>query len=208
MKLAIISDTHSYHRRINVPDADVMISCGDFSWRGELDILEDFAQWMGEHPHKKKIVVLGNHDTFENRNQDLPKLVFEKHGVILLHNSGIEVDGLLFYGSPNTPRFGNWAWMSPRHEMGLVWSRIPNHVDVLITHGPPMNILDANPSGFHCGCEKLAERVKDLPQLKVHCFGHIHDSYGILEQNGVKFVNAASCDEHYDPVNEPIVIEV
>lgn len=208
MKICIISDTHSYHRKIEVPDADVLIHCGDHGWRGELDILEDFAHWMGDYPHKHKICILGNHDTFEIRHQDLPKLSFEKNGIKLLHNEGIEIDGLLFWGSPFTPRFGSWAWMRGRHEMAKIWERIPDQTNVLITHGPPYGKLDKTAHGNNAGCQDLWHRIKQLNDLKLHCFGHIHEGAGQLEVQGVKYVNAASCDVNYDPINKPIVIEL
>jgi Icc-related predicted phosphoesterase len=39
--------------------------------------------------------------------------------------------------------------------------------------------------------------------LKAHLFGHIHDSSGELEKDGVKYINAAMCDEGYN-VSNPI----
>lgn len=50
-------------------------------------------------------------------------------------------------------------------------------VDVMMTHGPPMGILDETNTREHVGCEHLlraARRCK--PQL--HCFGHIHEGWG------------------------------
>ena len=67
LKIAAISDTHSYHRRINIPDADVIVCAGDISFRGELTILKDFADWMGALPIKHKITIFGNHEVgYEN----------------------------------------------------------------------------------------------------------------------------------------------
>jgi len=30
MKIAVISDTHSFHRRLDVPEADLLVHCGTF----------------------------------------------------------------------------------------------------------------------------------------------------------------------------------
>lgn len=42
--------------------------------------------------------------------------------------------------------------------------------DVLLTHGPPWDILDRCWTGEKAGCEELAERVKELKPL-LHVFG-------------------------------------
>jgi Icc-related predicted phosphoesterase len=53
----------------------------------------------------------------------------------------------------------------------------------------------------------LLKRVGELkPQLCV--FGHIHEGYGMREQNGVVFVNASVLDERYRLVNEAVVFEL
>lgn len=91
--------------------------------------------------------------------------------------------------------------------------------DVLITHGPPHGILDEAPmpnpdtKDRHVGCEMLLDRVLQIrPQL--HVFGHIHEGYGVLStechslQTKTTFVNAATCDAAYRPVNAPIVVGV
>ncbi len=58
------------------------------------------------------------------------------------------------------------------------------------------------------GCWDLKDCLHDLKLLKLHVFGHIHCGYGQENRNGVNFVNAASCDEIYNPINEPIIIEL
>ena len=54
---------------------------------------------------------------------------------------------------------------------------IPHDTDVLITHGPPMAILDYA-HGEHVGCADLWKRVTDIAP-KVHAFGHIHEGSGV-----------------------------
>jgi Icc-related predicted phosphoesterase len=41
------------------------------------------------------------------------------------------------------------------------WDRIPHNLDVLITHGPPLRILDqVEPDGEHLGCKELRKSVE------------------------------------------------
>ena len=52
----------------------------------------------------------------------------------------------------------------------------PN-VNIVMTHGPPKYILDRAGDRSSAGCEHLRRAVcRAKPQL--HCFGHIHGSYG------------------------------
>ena len=57
------------------------------------------------------------------------------------------------------------------------------------------------------GCELLKIRLDDL-KPKLHVFGHIHDSYGIKYTSDTLSVNASICNERYQPINKPIVVEV
>jgi Icc-related predicted phosphoesterase len=57
------------------------------------------------------------------------------------------------------------------------------------------------------GCADLAERLADL-RLKVHAFGHIHQSSGRLDQHGVVYVNACICDEDYKPTNPARIVDI
>jgi Icc-related predicted phosphoesterase len=63
--------------------------------------------------------------------------------------------------------------------------------------------------GERVGCNDLLARVKQLPNLKLHVFGHIHESYGVEElEGGPMFVNASSCTLSYNPTSKPIVVEI
>jgi hypothetical protein len=62
----------------------------------------------------------------------------------------------------------------------------------------------------YAGCYSLMKKINNLPNLRAHICGHIHESYGyaVRESDGVKFVNASICDERYLPINTPISIEL
>jgi hypothetical protein len=46
-----------------------------------------------------------------------------------------------------------------------------------MTHGPAKYILDDNGEGTSCGCKHL-RRALCRAKPKLHCFGHVHRSYG------------------------------
>jgi len=215
-KIIAISDTHSYHRRIKIPDGDFLIHAGDITYRGEMHIIKDFAIWLKQFPHKK-IVIFGNHELgLEEpgaKKTEAIQMIVDS-GAIYLEDNVIEIDGIHFHGSPITPWFYSWAYNRQRgQEIKRHWDLIPNATDVLITHGPPYMIMDKvpfkgiNPSD-NVGCEDLMNKINVLPNLKAHIFGHIHDGWGMIEKNGIKFVNAACCTEQYQPINKPITFEI
>lgn len=215
MKLVCISDTHSYHRKISIPDGDVLIHCGDITWRGELPIIEDFSIWLKGLPHPNKLIIFGNHELgFEfGYKRPLAIDMIKKAGAVYLEDSGIEINGVKFWGSPIQPFFH--AWEFNRHRGADIvkhWDLIPYDTNVLITHGPPAHIRDEAPRDFggyeNVGCKDLLNKIDNLSNLKAHIFGHIHAGYGTKQIARCTFVNASSCTEAYNPINAPIVIEV
>ena len=61
------------------------------------------------------------------------------NATVYLKDKETEVYGLRIYGSPWQPLFMNWAYNMPRGEKILSkWNLIPEGVDILITHGPPL----------------------------------------------------------------------
>ncbi len=52
--LQVISDTHNKHDQLGrLPDADVLLHCGDSTYRGTAAELSDFNRWLGEQSHIK-----------------------------------------------------------------------------------------------------------------------------------------------------------
>lgn len=212
MKIVCIADTHGSHEEIvNIPNGDVFVVAGDFTNNGALYDVVEFSRWMRRIPIEYKIVVAGNHDwCFENHNKLNARKILKDCGIIYLQDESVVIDDVKFYGSPWQPKFYNWAFNLPRGNPILEkWKLIPSDTDVLITHGPPKNILDLNKrDNFNCGCEDLREEVLDRIKPKVHIFGHIHQNYGKYVEQGIKFVNAALLNESYCMSYEPYVIEV
>ena len=203
MKLVIISDTHGH--KPGLPDGDVLIHCGDFSSTGNIKDLVNFNNWFSNQPHKYKIIVPGNHD---GALGSMGHLLIDSGNILLLDNM-VTINGISFYGSPWTPTFQNWFFMKDRGApIAERWSRIPDKVDVLITHGPPKTILDWSIySKDNVGCADLLHRVLEV-KPKIHCFGHIHNGYGETELFGTTFINAAQCGENYKLTNNPVEKEL
>jgi Icc-related predicted phosphoesterase len=204
-------------KEARLPEGELLILAGDvFSNRSsvperdayfQLNELRELDEYCGTLAYSRVLLIAGNHDwLFE-----MDKLAGRNlRHITYLEDSGVEIDGVKFYGSPHQPWFHSWAFNLPRNgkELRHYWGLIPDDTDVLITHGPPWGILD-RPFGQqdHVGCEVLRRRVEEI-RPKVHAFGHIHGSYGQQQLGKTLFVNASLCSETYSPTNPPIVVDV
>lgn len=217
MKIVAISDTHTREKKVTVPDGDVLIHAGDMCGHGYFWEFRNFLEWFGAQPHKHKLLIAGNHDRCLMLEMDLCHAELKKYpNITYLEDTGINIDGVKFWGSPWTPVFLNWYFMRPRGaEIKKRWDMIPDDTDVLITHGPPIGILDTvephpdNP-GTTAGCEELLKAVRDRVKPVVHIFGHIHGSYGKAKPKDIltNFYNVATCTEEYEPINPPVVLDI
>ena len=208
MKFVAISDTHGKHQLLRLPRGDVLIHAGDISFKGRKDEVIDFLAWFQKQKFAYKIFIGGNHDFFLEKaaGDELRSLIPDD--IIYLQDSGIVINGVQIWGSPVTPWFYNWAFNRHRGDpIRKHWQMIPPGTDVLITHGPVYGFLDLNIQEQHSGCQDLLRTVLTL-KPKVHVCGHIHESYGMIKRSGIKFVNACLLNEHYEPVNRPLVFDL
>lgn len=212
-KIVIISDTHNKHNLITIPECDILIHCGDATNRGEERELRPFiSEWLAEQPARHKLFIPGNHDFDIEYNYKFWKNYCDEWGILLLHNEGAVVDGLKVYGTADQPIFFDWAFNKSFTQRECSFSNIPEGLDILITHSPPLGVLDmvhyaSGEPKMAVGCPILWKHVvRTAP--KIHCFGHIHSSYGYKEIGATKFYNAAICDEMYHPSNDPWVFEI
>jgi Icc-related predicted phosphoesterase len=228
LRFVCISDTHTHTENLkqNIPDGDVFIHCGDFSYSGQPREIEKFKTFLNSLPHTKKVVIAGNHDiTFDKERyeglkkkfnlkpalDEIDKLkIFEKD-VVYLENSSIDLFGYKIYGSPYCNRYYTWAFMKNDENLAEIWEQVPNDTDIFLTHGPPMYIGDLTVENVYAGSSTLYREIRDRIKPKLHIFGHIHEGYGCYTDEkipGTIFINCALLDSEYNLVNSPIVFDL
>jgi Icc-related predicted phosphoesterase len=209
LSIVIISDTHNKHEQLILTEADVIIHCGDFTSVGKEYEIRNFMKWYsGLNLYKYKICCAGNHDILYEKNRQLAKSLIPSN-IIYLEDSGIEIEGIKFYGTPVQKIFYNWAFNRSESTLIKHWQAIPDNTDVLITHSPPYMIGDYVPRTMqHEGSPSLYEEVTKRIKPKIHCYGHLHSGYGIHVIGETTFINASNLDEGYNCVNNPIIIEI
>ena len=181
MKILHISDTHNKHQLLkDLPEADVIVHTGDITEDGTEEEVKDFIEWFSGLPYAHKIFIAGNHDNclYGANIEGLPD------NVHYLCNDSVIIDGIKFYGVPmflEDDLEGNFPEL---------FSRIPDDTDVLLTHQPPLGILDEQ-DGINYGDNHLYKRVMDV-RPKYHLFGHLHhteETYKVFRR--IRFSNAA-----------------
>ena len=117
VRFVCISDTHNRHGKLALPDGDILLHAGDFTWEGKAEEVESFCNFLSSVSNKYKhiIVIAGNHElTFDNLKAALFGLIRRKSDVdigpglkdrlkkhcIYLEDEEVEVMGFKIYGSP------------------------------------------------------------------------------------------------------------
>jgi predicted phosphohydrolase len=235
LRIVCLSDTHCAggDGSIDVPSGDLLIHAGDLTFKGTVDEIEHELAWLDSLPHKYKVVVAGNHDwllsdkppsSFRNwplvRTKSKAKMLAQYPTLTYLQDASVTIEGHVVYGSPWQPWYYDWAFNFPKsdrttHETAWAkWQEIPDDTNILVTHSPPRGILDnVNLGDDRAGCPALRRRVDQLEHLRLHAFGHLHESYGredFVADDGAQrtFVNAAIMTREYKPRNAPIVVDI
>jgi Icc-related predicted phosphoesterase len=174
-----------------------------FSFEKRLSMYSDFNDWLGELPHRYRVVVPGNHDLLleQPRNR---KLITN---ATLVVNSAVEIDGLKIWGSP-VNLDGMAFRMSKPEDRKRHWAQMPKGIDILITHGPPLGVLDVEyGTQEHAGDPQLLKAVIRM-RPRLHVFGHTHGGYGTATRGFTKFVNAALYGELGDLEKPPVLLQL
>jgi len=221
MIIDCISDLHGYYPKLE--GGDLLIVAGDLTRTGEVhDQRANFIPWLISQSYDHKVFIAGNHDN-SLMIPNIPTGTIKDSTYSYLCDSGIEFEGLKIWGSPWTKVFKG---INPNckaftvdtdKELEEKWNRIPDDVDILITHSPPFGIRDRTIDCRNVGSSSLVKFTsKHVNTLRLHAFGHIHESYGIWDITNNQreigdpptpiFVNASHVNERYQPVNKPIRI--
>lgn len=197
-----LSDTHGQHKNLkSLPEADVIVHSGDFTFAGSEEEAYDFMNWFCNLPYKHKIFIAGNHDMCMYGADHIDGLSRNVH---YLYNNSVVIDGIKFYGIPmfmEDCMDGN---------LDVFINNIPDDTDVLITHMPPKGTCDLANYGKgpeHRGNATLAELLKKLHPT-CHLFGHEHDAYGKTIKENVIYSNACVVDSRYNLINNPTIINI
>ena len=192
MKILHVSDTHNSQPKL--PECDILVHSGDLTILGGEQELMRGIQWLSEQPAKYKILVPGNHDLFLDAdhlhggtNEEIVAMVTdtENMGVSVYTQGSVEVEGIVFGCSSYQPQFMGWGFnVSYQEQLASFSDVLKGQPDVLVTHCPPSYILDINRQNYHCGSTALSEALYShntlgwQNNLKMHLFGHIHESNG------------------------------
>lgn len=227
-KIYCISDTHGNYENLNPDGYDIVIIAGDFSKMygfGKIDVYwqrkwieNEFMKWTDSYPKTQFVIIPGNHDLCLDKDitkmfKDMDWNIRWHDNVHFLCNSGCEIDGLKFYGSPNVPIINfRWAFESNHNQLNKEFNKIPYDVDFLITHSPPRipgaavdYSLQTDRGPF--GSSELTEQIIKKHPRYVIC-GHIHSgNHERVEFEGSVIYNVSRLDEAYEIGYEHTVIE-
>lgn len=161
------------------------------------------------------VAIPGNHDFWIHDMLSLGRLdLFSPENFHLLCNSEISINGFRIYGTPNVPYIsGHWCWEGDDigGELEDVFSKIPEGLDMLLTHSP-MRFLDTDYSLQNdpyktrpFGSVSLLRALQALEHLpKVHFCGHIHSGshkgYAFSNEvcsHSMQTFNVSRVDERY-----------
>lgn len=203
LKIAATSDIHG--KLPEVDECDILVVCGDISPVNNDHSEAEQKRWFFEkfvpalEACKAKAVVFipGNHDRFiyNLHRKDDDFRFMEKNlpkNCHYLCDSLVEIEGVKIYGTPwvKRPMWGRidspvWSFSFGKSKDLLAkFNKIPDGVDILISHSPPYGYCDVV-AGLedegHIGSIELTEAIKrKAPAYSF--FGHIHSGRHIVTE--------------------------
>lgn len=231
------------HSKLIIPECDVVVFTGDLGGRTNMFELMEFLEWFSKLPADRKIFHAGNHDLILDKDyiyrqkdrldaiaymllkqshMDALALIKQYPVIYLDGTKDYVYQGIKFWGNPYSPSFHRDRWAFNADRGRKQWAKIPSDVNILLTHTPVYNILDdvkecklENEMDAHVGCKDLFDVIKKrLFNLKLNCFGHIHDNYGVVQANIGKnrrclFSNGAVLTNDYKLlITTPLIINI
>lgn len=135
---------------------------------------DKFLPWCEDHKDQQIVIIGGNCDKWLYENRD--KVEWPKN-VHYLDDSLSEVNGMKVYGTSWCPHNMNGAWEVDDDKLEEEFSKIPEGLDVLVTHVPPkgegLDLDHDTAFNNHFGSEALTKAILEKKPKIVLC-GHVH----------------------------------
>lgn len=226
MRIVAISDLHGIFPE-SIPECDLLIVAGDVcpdsfpphrvhsfaKHRPERQLrwFEDvFVPWVQRQPCEFAVSTWGNHDFCGHLKPNA-----QYRGLDVISDGPIIVNGVKLWLSPWSPQFMDWAWMTSEDELGKIYAKIPEDVDILVTHSPPQGYGDIYPDLAtgkltHVGSSAMLYTIERIHPPVVIC-GHLHGGHGTYYHEddhgvfGTSIKNVSILNEKYElyyPVTE------
>jgi len=222
-KICCISDLHGRLPK-QLPEHDLLCIAGDICplenhnpAYQKLWILKEFYEWWKEIKSPRAIGCWGNHDIF-TEDLNYYKLVFDAQTKPLMISDYQCVNNVAklginaFLSSYQTPFGQGWAYNKYDDDMRRICEQVPDNINVIVSHGPAYSYGDAarrwKQPGFELTGYKCMVELMDRIKPKLFICGHIHSGYGVYQHGETIVVNASLCNEKYQLVNEPIIVEI
>ena len=194
----------------------------------------EFVPWVMSLPfkdeHSKVVFIAGNHDFYLYSESDAYKVGYSSiwtdiitpcyNRLVYLYDSEYLFEKgdekLRIYGTPWCKEFGNWAFMINNEKLKTAFEKIPEGLDILLTHDapalPPYGfITEGRWKGEDAGNKPLSEAIKlKKPTYALH--GHIHSSPHEItnpaDAPDTKVACLSILNETYHMTYKPLVFEL
>lgn len=226
IRICAVSDMHGRLEGLDPSGCDICVIAGDFSrqtgfgrWsmREQRDWIHDeFFEWTGKFPETYFVVIAGNHDlcldsAMTARYSGFSWKIEWPENVKYLCDSGVNVAGISFYGTPWVPTINHrWAFEADSEKLKRKFAGIPARIDVLVSHAPPRLpgylgdvSLEYGADSEKFGSSELASELFNKKPGRVFC-GHIHSgSHEPFLFDDVVVQNVSRVNESYEVRYEP-----
>lgn len=234
MIIDAISDLHGHYPEL--PGGDALLLGGDYTATNTIPEWSEFFDWLKKQDYSHKVYIAGNHDRFLeqcmsttevykhflshqfitcfDQIEELKKEFLEFHikNSYYILDEMIEIEGIKIYGTPWTKTFEG---INPKCKAFTVeedwmldekFKSIPKNVDILVSHGPAMGILDTTKFNENVGSLFILHALENVSPKYFLC-GHIHEQGGKNKKhNDTLCFNISHVNEMYEPVNKPLRI--
>lgn len=229
MIVVAMSDLHGTLLPVeDIKPCELVCICGDIvplqvqanSKKTRKWLVNEFKPWCESLPCDKVIFIAGNHDIYLS-NLDFMYTQFPKdkkvtylfhEGYTYMSKSGKKYS---IFGTPYCKLFGNWAFMEMDSKLEELYSDIPKNLDILLVHDQAFGYgdvleIDSAPwaDGTHIGNKPLAKAVLEK-QPRYMFTAHLHTcTHECVEIGETKRYNVSIKNERYEPVYDPLILEI